>query len=69
MMGMCQIQCMECVLCGNIIDDEVKHDNDVEIGLFGAVAYAVCPICHSTGMPKDDPVWRKKVNEWVKNHD
>lgn len=70
MMGfrLCQTMCFECSLCGNLIDDEERNETAFEVVLFGAVNYAVCPICLNTHVDKDDPEWRKKVDDWIKNH-
>lgn len=56
---------VECSLCGQPMGYDAVRSATIDVNLFGAVAYAVCPCCKNpTGRP-EDPDWRKLVDEWV----
>jgi len=37
---------LECGLCKQLMDSEEQQETRVKVAIFGAVAYAVCPVCN-----------------------
>lgn len=60
-----QIQAQECSLCKEFIDNEKAANTRVELVLFGAKAYAVCPCCLQPYNGKIDARWRGRVDRWL----
>jgi hypothetical protein len=61
MNGMRLLHGISCRLCEQIIDSDKR--NSLYAYLFGAVAYALCPLCGLETDP-DDLDWRKKVDKF-----
>lgn len=58
-----QIIGMMCALCNELMDYKETNDNIVLRKLYGAKAFAQCPICFRIKDP-NDPEWRQSVIDW-----
>jgi len=61
-------QVLRCSVCGQIRDEDQAAHDAVDVALFGAVAYAVCPGCGLVVQDHEDPEYRARVDERVGGH-
>lgn len=57
---------LRCGLCDRLMEDEKQRQTAIRVRLFGAAAYATCPICGLEADP-EDPEWRAKVDEFLRS--
>jgi hypothetical protein len=58
-------QSLTCGMCGESVGSARANENRQLVALFGAAAFASCPVCGAETNPRDR-VWRQKVRRWVK---
>ena len=68
MLGLYQLQALECSYCGNLISDERAGTKSVLAVLLGYVKYGICPLCleeldPATMTPQDKRRWTMLVKK------
>ena len=61
-------QVLRCSVCGQIRDEDQAAHDAMDVRLFGAEAYVVCPCCGRVVWECGDPEYRARVDEWVGSH-